>query len=231
MKEKWTSRRVFSKFSKFHAFFIFKLRNALSLASFHFSSHLECRGSECCGSARERLRSLEQSRAKSGLITFQAPQRERSHAILGEHEDILWTTVVLWNMSKPILSAAVAEFCIGQKLGYKCQHMRWNLSEPAANRPVSTQRAVWNHRTCRDSRWKALSRVNSWDVLHFLVWFSFAWIQVSETERWWCSFHRILILFMFHWTCLCTTEPIHCMLGQNVDKKCFKSFWWEKYDN
>ena len=34
-------------------------------------------------------------------------------------------------MSKPILSAAVAEFCIGQKLGYKCQHMRWNLSEPA----------------------------------------------------------------------------------------------------
>ena len=34
-------------------------------------------------------------------------------------------------MSKPILSAEVAEFCIGQKLGYKCEHMRWNLSEPA----------------------------------------------------------------------------------------------------
>ena len=131
------------------------------------------------------------------------------------------------NISKPILRAAVADVCIGQKSGYQCQHMTWNLSEPAANRPVSTQRAVWNHRTCRDMRWKALSRVNSWDVLHFLVWFSFAWIQVSETERWWCSFHRILILFMFHWTCLCTTEPIHCMLGQNVDKKCFKSFWWK----
>ena len=85
---------------QFHAFLIFKLRNALSLASFHFSSHLECRSLECRGSARERLRSLEQSRAESGLITFQAPQRERSHAILGEHEDILWTTVVLWKHFK-----------------------------------------------------------------------------------------------------------------------------------
>ena len=127
-------------------------------------------------------------------------------------------------MSKPILRAAVADVCTGQKLGYKCQHMTWNLSEPAANRPVSTQRAVWNHRTCRDSRWKALSRVNSWDVLHFLVWFSFAWIQVSETERWWCSFHRILILFVFHWTCLCTTEPIHCMLGQKCRQKMLQEF-------
>ena len=34
-------------------------------------------------------------------------------------------------MSKPILRAAVTDVCIGQKLGYKCQHMRWNLSEPA----------------------------------------------------------------------------------------------------
>ena len=36
MKEKWTSRRVFSKFSKFHAFLIFKLRNALTLHLFIF---------------------------------------------------------------------------------------------------------------------------------------------------------------------------------------------------
>ena len=102
--------------------------------------------------------------AESGLITCQAPQRERSHAILGEHEDILWTTVVLWNMSKPILSAAVAEFCIGQKLGYKCQHMRWNLSEPA------------------------VFSVKSWDA----VCFGLLLLYVPETGRYgWlqCPFH------------------------------------------
>ena len=45
-------------------------------------------------------RKTSASRAESGSITFQAPQRERSHAILGEHEDILWTTVVLWKNVK-----------------------------------------------------------------------------------------------------------------------------------